>query len=87
MYVQLLLIFSQDKCETIAGKERVVSVFPSTAQKLLTTRSWDFLGMPEATTKRDLHTESNIIVALLDTGTPYSFLYTVVWCVSLYSTI
>ena len=48
--------------------ENVVSVFPSKMRKLHTTRSWDFLGMPQLV-KRNHQIESNIIVAVLDTGT------------------
>ncbi|THG12970.1 hypothetical protein TEA_026328 [Camellia sinensis var. sinensis] len=31
----------------LSEKESVVSVFPNTVRELHTTRSWDFLGMPE----------------------------------------
>lgn len=51
----------------VAEKDKVVSVFPNTEMKLLTTRSWDFLGMPTKT-KRNREVESNLIVGLLDTG-------------------
>ncbi|KAL3825788.1 hypothetical protein ACJIZ3_021817 [Penstemon smallii] len=51
----------------IAYKKGVISVFPNKVQRLLTTRSWDFLGFPEKV-KRNNQIESNIIVALLDTG-------------------
>jgi len=44
-----------------------VSVFANTRNKLHTTRSWDFLGMPQ-TAKRRLDIESNTIVGVLDTG-------------------
>ncbi|XP_065633197.1 subtilisin-like protease SBT4.15 [Quercus suber] len=47
--------------------KNVVSVFPSKMRKLHTTRSWDFLGMPQSL-KRNHQTESNIIVGVLDTG-------------------
>ena len=45
----------------------MVSVFPNTILKLQTTRSWDFLGMPE-TVRRNVKAESNIIIGVLDTG-------------------
>ncbi|XP_010242651.1 PREDICTED: subtilisin-like protease SBT4.15 [Nelumbo nucifera] len=48
-------------------REGVVSVFPNTKRKLVTTRSWDFLGMP-LTVNRNHQSESDIIVGLLDTG-------------------
>ncbi|KAL3536135.1 hypothetical protein ACH5RR_004596 [Cinchona calisaya] len=51
----------------LSEKEDVVSVFPNRIRKLRTTRSWDFIGMPE-TVKRNRGAESNIIVGLLDTG-------------------
>ncbi|KAG8376688.1 hypothetical protein BUALT_Bualt09G0089900 [Buddleja alternifolia] len=55
------------EAQLLSQKGGVISVFPNKAHKLLTTRSWDFLGMPE-NVKRNNHTESNIIVALLDSG-------------------
>jgi len=56
-----------------AGKKEVLSVFPNTMRKLATTRSWDFLGMPEKL-RRNVKIESHIIVGLLDTGDfPFSF--------------
>ncbi|KAL0333462.1 UNVERIFIED_CONTAM: Subtilisin-like protease SBT4.15 [Sesamum angustifolium] len=51
----------------LSQKKGIVSVFRSRKQHLLTTRSWDFLGMSEKL-KRNQLAESNIIVALLDTG-------------------
>nr|POE88667.1 subtilisin-like protease sbt4.15 [Quercus suber] len=45
----------------------MVSVFPSKRRKLHTTRSWDFLGMPQSV-KRNHQIESNVIVGVLDTG-------------------
>ncbi|PSS02742.1 Subtilisin-like protease SBT4.15 [Actinidia chinensis var. chinensis] len=51
----------------LAQKESVVSVFPNTIQKLHTTRSWEFLGMPE-TVRRNLKAESNLIIGVFDTG-------------------
>ncbi|KAL0316118.1 UNVERIFIED_CONTAM: Subtilisin-like protease SBT4.15 [Sesamum radiatum] len=51
----------------LSQKKGIVSVFRSRTQHLLTTRSWDFLGMSEKL-KRNQLAESNIIVALLDTG-------------------
>ncbi|KAK2978878.1 hypothetical protein RJ640_030927, partial [Escallonia rubra] len=51
----------------LSGKEGIVSVFPNRVNQLLTTRSWDFLGMPE-TSKRNHQVESNLIIGVLDTG-------------------
>ncbi|KAF8397859.1 hypothetical protein HHK36_016784 [Tetracentron sinense] len=55
------------EAKRLSEKESVVSVFANTQRKLHTTRSWDFVGMPE-TLKRNTQGESNIIVGLLDTG-------------------
>ncbi|KAJ8754152.1 hypothetical protein K2173_002051 [Erythroxylum novogranatense] len=51
----------------LSDEEGVVSVFKNKLNKLHTTRSWDFLGMPE-TVKRRPEIESNIIVGVMDTG-------------------
>lgn len=48
--------------------EGVVSVFPNRIRKLLTTRSYDYLGLP-LNIKRNLEVESDVIIGLLDTGT------------------
>jgi len=50
----------------ISGLDGVVSVFPSQKKKLHTTRSWDFMGFPQTVTRAT--SESDIIVAMLDTG-------------------
>ncbi|KAL9239850.1 hypothetical protein vseg_014131 [Gypsophila vaccaria] len=48
---------------------RVVSVFPSRRLELQTTRSWDFLGLPEsAPGDPTAERESNVIIGHLDTG-------------------
>ncbi|KAJ6742430.1 PROPROTEIN CONVERTASE SUBTILISIN/KEXIN [Salix viminalis] len=51
----------------LSDEDGVVSVFANTRNRLHTTRSWDFLGMPQ-TAKRRLDIESNIVVGVLDTG-------------------
>ncbi|KAM3740679.1 hypothetical protein ACB098_08G117300 [Castanea mollissima] len=53
--------------QRLQENENVVAVFPSKMRKLHTTRSWDFLGMPQSM-KRNHQIESNIIVGVLDTG-------------------
>lgn len=53
-------------CECI-GMDEVLSVIPNRYHKLHTTRSWDFIGLPQKA-RRNLKTESDIIVGLLDTG-------------------
>lgn len=57
--INVVLIFSEH--------EGVVSVFKNTVQKLHTTRSWDFLRFSNKV-QRNPQTESDIIVALMDTG-------------------
>ncbi|XLU82915.1 hypothetical protein S245_006335, partial [Arachis hypogaea] len=51
----------------LQGENNVVSVFPNKVNKLHTTRSWDFLGMP-IKVKRNRKVEKNIILGMLDTG-------------------
>ncbi|KAL4611657.1 hypothetical protein ACB092_08G141400, partial [Castanea dentata] len=53
--------------QRLQENENVVAVFPSKMRKLHTTRSWDFLGMPQSM-KRNHQIESNIIVGVLDSG-------------------
>ncbi|KAE9619608.1 putative cucumisin [Lupinus albus] len=55
------------EAKKLLGKENVISVFPNTHNKLHTTRSWDYLGMPLNVNRRP-NIESNIIVGVLDTG-------------------
>ena len=57
-----------------AEEDNVVSVFPNTRNRLHTTRSWDFLGMP-LKVKRHYNVESNIVVGLLDTGKKRKYFY------------
>ncbi|KAL5741041.1 hypothetical protein ACOSQ2_030221 [Xanthoceras sorbifolium] len=54
------------EAQRLSEDESVVSVFPNTRRKLHTTRTWDFLGMTKTLKRRQ--TESNIVVAVLDTG-------------------
>lgn len=44
-----------------------MSIFPSRTLRTQTTRSWDFIGFHEDV-DRQLTTESDIIVGLIDTG-------------------
>lgn len=63
---------SKDEANKLSSMDRVLSVFPNRYHKLHTTRSWDFIGLP-LQAKRQLKTESDIVVGLLDTGiTPQS---------------
>ncbi|CAI0408233.1 unnamed protein product [Linum tenue] len=56
-----------EEAHRIRGREGVVSVFESQKNQLHTTRSWNFLKMPQDV-RRKATVESNIIVGLLDTG-------------------
>ncbi|XP_031285386.1 subtilisin-like protease SBT4.14 [Pistacia vera] len=63
---------SKIEVEKLTQVDQVLSVFPNRYYKLCTTKSWDFIGLSQ-TARRDLRTESDIIVGLLDTGiTPES---------------
>ena len=44
-----------------------MSVFPSAKKQLHTTRSWDFMGFSQSVGRKNA-VESDIIVAMLDTG-------------------
>ncbi|XP_058106320.1 cucumisin-like, partial [Magnolia sinica] len=50
----------------ITEKDRVVSVLPNTKLQLHTTRSWEFMGLPQ--NRFYLPPERDIIVGVLDTG-------------------
>ncbi|OIV89641.1 hypothetical protein TanjilG_12727, partial [Lupinus angustifolius] len=58
---------SEDEAKKLSAKDEVLSVIQSQYRKLHTTRSWNFIGLP-LTAKRRLKLESDIVVALLDTG-------------------
>ncbi|CAO2817747.1 unnamed protein product [Amaranthus hypochondriacus] len=63
---------SENEAKTLSGKDEVLWIFENKYHKLHTTRSWDFIRFPQSA-KRRLKIESNIIVALFDTGiTPES---------------
>ncbi|TYI12649.1 hypothetical protein ES332_A08G002500v1 [Gossypium tomentosum] len=57
---------TNEEAKKLSSFKGVVSVFPSKVYHLHTTRSWDFLGLNQ-TVKRNA-TESNVIVAVFDTG-------------------
>ena len=46
--------------------ENVVSVFPNKKHRLLTTRSWDFIGFSQQVERKSI--ESDIIVGVIDSG-------------------
>ncbi|GAV76678.1 Peptidase_S8 domain-containing protein/PA domain-containing protein/Inhibitor_I9 domain-containing protein, partial [Cephalotus follicularis] len=63
---------SNDDVEKLSNMDNVLAVLPNRYHKLHTTKSWDFLGLPEMA-KRNLEVEGNIVVGLLDSGiTPES---------------
>ncbi|XP_039834287.1 LOW QUALITY PROTEIN: subtilisin-like protease SBT4.15 [Panicum virgatum] len=51
----------------LSSIEGAVSVFPSRTRELLTTRSWDFLGFPQAPLE-ELPLQGDVIVGMLDSG-------------------
>ncbi|CAL1387438.1 unnamed protein product [Linum trigynum] len=51
----------------IAGMPGVVSVFPNKINKLLTTRSWDFMGFSQQRARRT-SLESDVIIGVFDSG-------------------
>ncbi|KAK8540739.1 hypothetical protein V6N13_010353 [Hibiscus sabdariffa] len=56
------------EAKRLSDEDGVVSVFENTRRKLLTTRSWDFLGMPLSIKRKNAIVESDVIVGLMDTG-------------------
>ncbi|XP_058224967.1 subtilisin-like protease SBT4.14 isoform X1 [Rhododendron vialii] len=62
----------EDEANELSSMDGVLSVYPNRYHKLHTTKSWEFIGLPQ-TARRNVKRESNIIVGLLDTGiTPES---------------
>ncbi|KAL6327040.1 hypothetical protein AAG906_013524 [Vitis piasezkii] len=57
---------TEEESKKLSSMDGVVSVFPNGMKKLLTTRSWDFIGFPMEANRTT--TESDIIVGMLDTG-------------------
>ncbi|WCJ19702.1 Subtilisin-like protease SBT4.3 [Euphorbia peplus] len=52
--------------QKLEGMKNVVSVFPNGKKKLLTTRSWDFMGLPLNVSRSTYG--SDVIIGMLDTG-------------------
>ncbi|KAI3693332.1 hypothetical protein L6452_33167 [Arctium lappa] len=62
---------TESEARELSGMDGVQSVIMNRYRKLHTTRSWDFIGLPQ--TARRKRFESNIIVGVMDTGvTPQS---------------
>ncbi|KAJ4833427.1 hypothetical protein Tsubulata_034354 [Turnera subulata] len=59
---------TKKEAESLAGREGVVSVFPNTKLKLLTTRSWDFMGFSESLSQSPKGAASDIVVGVIDSG-------------------
>jgi hypothetical protein len=60
-------ILNDQQREKLVGMKDVVSVFPSQEYHIQTTRSWDFLGLPQSI-KRGKTVESDLVIGVLDTG-------------------
>eukprot|EP01018_Ginkgo_biloba_P040199 Gb_37570 [translate_table: standard] len=58
---------SPSEAQQISKMPGVVSAFENKKKKLHTTRTWDFMGFPQSV-QRNLQYESEVIVAILDTG-------------------
>ncbi|KAG5616136.1 hypothetical protein H5410_015960 [Solanum commersonii] len=58
---------TEEEKNRIANMDAVVSVFPNGRKELHTTRSWDFVGLPQQVTRRT-SVESDLIIGMLDTG-------------------
>ncbi|KAF6175468.1 hypothetical protein GIB67_021958 [Kingdonia uniflora] len=56
------------EADLLKDMKGVISVFPSTTRKLHTTRSWDFVGLPQVRKETHDTIQSNIIIGLLDIG-------------------
>jgi hypothetical protein len=61
------VILNDQQREKIVSMKGVVSVFPSQEYYLQTTRSWDFLGLPQSI-RRGKTIESDLVIGVLDTG-------------------
>ncbi|XP_021850451.1 subtilisin-like protease SBT4.4 isoform X1 [Spinacia oleracea] len=59
---------TEKESEILKGMKEVVSVFPSKALELQTTRSWDFMGFTETVAPRETRAESNLILGVIDSG-------------------
>ncbi|XP_010540255.1 PREDICTED: subtilisin-like protease SBT4.14 [Tarenaya hassleriana] len=58
---------SPDEADQMMEMEEVVGVFRNRYHKLHTTKSWDFIGLPQSA-KRHLNMERDVILGVLDTG-------------------
>ncbi|KAI3840237.1 hypothetical protein MKX03_021652 [Papaver bracteatum] len=58
---------TEKEVQKLSGVDGIVSIFPNRIYQLQTTRSWDFVGLPE-NVKRMPSVESDTIIGLLDSG-------------------
>ncbi|KAI3915341.1 hypothetical protein MKX01_035600 [Papaver californicum] len=58
---------TEKEVQKLSGMEGIVSIFPNRIYQLQTTRSWDFIGLPE-NVKRMPNVESDTIVGIIDSG-------------------
>ncbi|XP_059073780.1 cucumisin-like [Cryptomeria japonica] len=59
---------SSSHVQYLSNTDGVVSMFESKNAQLLTSRSWDFVGLPLIQQTNDLEYQSDVIVGVLDTG-------------------
>ncbi|CAL1396747.1 unnamed protein product [Linum trigynum] len=60
---------TDDEAQKISSRKDVVSVFPSKKLQLQTTRSWDFLGLPQPTMiKNPAGIANDVVVGIIDSG-------------------
>ncbi|GLJ18269.1 hypothetical protein SUGI_1422340 [Cryptomeria japonica] len=59
---------SSSHAQHLSNTDGIVSVFESKKAKPLTSRSWDFVGLPLSQQTNDLEYQSDVIVGVLDTG-------------------
>ncbi|AET01121.1 subtilisin-like protease SBT4.8 [Medicago truncatula] len=60
-------VLNDQQREKLSNMRGVVSVFPSREYHLQTTRSWDFLGLPQSI-KRSQTAESDLVIGVIDSG-------------------
>ncbi|XP_031398522.1 subtilisin-like protease SBT4.6 [Punica granatum] len=58
---------TKQEAEKLAKKDGVLSVFPSQTYHVQTTKSWDYIGLPN-TVKRNPTVEGNTIIGVIDSG-------------------
>ncbi|KAI3973304.1 hypothetical protein MKX01_020679 [Papaver californicum] len=59
---------TEKEVQKLSGVEGIISIFPNRIYQLQTTRSWDFIGLPENVKRMPPNVESDIIVGVIDSG-------------------